>query len=248
MQKKTLVAAMVLALGTTALVPVQMPLLAQAATPKADKAYYDLYDAIIGGVDLDALSRKGSGEIFDAIVQSDPKFARMASSKEGIRDRFIAMCMPYFGLWMPRSLKIARERSVVALMPVLTPAEARELAQFYASPLGRKVISSVAGNITFSSQLEAGMQGGNFHDKQAAGADQRAGLEGGLDTLMASLSEEEKRELLAFGHKPVFQKIGAMNKALASVAIPTMDEISTPAEREEFGSRLQQFMAAEFGR
>ncbi|MEQ1497239.1 MAG: DUF2059 domain-containing protein [Novosphingobium sp.] len=253
MRKISLLAPLLAVLAGTTLAPAltsaqAAPPMVVSVTPDADKAYFELYDSIIGAVDLEAMSAMASGEVFDAIVRNEPEFARKVSGKKGIRDRFIAMCLPYFRAWIPRSIKIARDRSVAALAPVMTPAEAREMARFYGSPLGRKISAAMARNMTFASQLDAGIQSGDFDDEQAARADERKGLSSGMDQLMESLTPAEKRQLIAFGQTPASKKINAMNRALGSVVTPSSEEISTPEEREDFQAAMMQFLSDEFGR
>lgn len=238
---KTIAAAALLAAAPA--VQAQSASPANAATALPDKAYGQLYDAIIGGFDFDALGARMVDDVYNSILRARPEMAALDQQRPGMRQRFAAICMPYFKLWLPRSRDIARQRSVIELAKSLTPADARQLAGFYTSPLGQKVIKAVGNNLTFDATIDASMKGKG----SAAGqrTDAQNSTAAATSELLETLTPTERREFEAFMKSGAFNRIGAMNAALARSKNPTPEEISTPEERAAFGKAIVDFLSAE---
>jgi hypothetical protein len=216
---------------------------AQAAAAQPDRAYGQLYDAIVGGFDFDAMGLKMVGDVYDSMLRARPELAALDKQRPGMRERFAALCMPYFKLWLPRSRDLARQRSVVELAKSVTPADARQLAGFYGSPLGRKVIKAVGNNLTFDATIDASIKGnGTASGKRA---DMQSSIAGATGEFLKSLTPAEQREFNAFAQGNAFKQVGAMNAALARVKNPSSDEISTPEERAAFGKAIVDFLTSE---
>lgn len=216
---------------------------AQAAAPQPDKAYGQLYDAIVGGFDFDSLGARMVDDVYNSLLRARPEMATLDQQRPGMRQRFAAVCMPYFKLWLPRSRDIARQRSVIELAKSLTPADARQLASFYTSPLGQKVIKAVGNNLTFDATIDSSIKGKGA----AAGAktDMAKSVAGATGDFLKSLTPAEQREFEGFMKSGVFNRIGAMNAALARTKSPAPEEIATPEERAAFGKAVVDFLAAE---
>lgn len=216
---------------------------AQSTAPQPDRAYGQLYDAIIGGFDFDALGAKMVDDVYDSLLRARPEMAALDKQRPGMRDRFAAICMPYFKLWLPRSRDLARQRSLTELAKSLTPADARKLAGFYGSPLGQKVIKAVGNNLSFGATIDASIQG----KSSAAGekADMQSSIAGATGEFLKSLTPAEQREFEAFMQGGVFTRVGAMNAALARAKSPTPEEIATPEERAAFGKAIVDFLTSE---
>lgn len=216
---------------------------AQAAAPQPEKAYGQLYDAIIGGFDFDALGARMVDDVYNSMLRARPEMAALDQQRPGMRQRFAAVCMPYFRLWLPRSRDLARQRSVIELAKSLAPSDARQLAAFYSSPLGQKVIKAVGNNLTFGAAIDASIQGKG----SAAGerTDMQNSVAGATGEFLKSLTPAEQREFAAFMQGDAFKRVGAMNAALARTKSPTPEEISTPEERAAFGKAIVDFLTAE---
>lgn len=220
----------------------------QTATGQLDKAYSDLFDTVTGAADLDVLSRNAAGDIFDSLVRNRPDFAEKAATKPGLRDRFIAACEPYLKLWTPRSLNVVRQRSAAELAKIVTPADARQLITFYASPLGRKTVKMAAGSLTFNNLADATMQGKAVAEGYKADrAEFDRNLRSASGEFVESLTPAERREFQAFMQTSAFKKLDAMNSALARITPPGENEISTPEERQAFTNVIVKFFTDEFG-
>lgn len=215
----------------------------QAAAPQPDKAYGQLYDAIIGGFDFDSLRDRMVDDVYTSVLRARPEMAALDQQRPGMRQRFAAICTPYFKLWLPRSFDIARQRSVIELAKSLTPADARQLAAFYGSPLGQKVIKAVGNNLTFDATIDAAVKGKSAAAGQQTDAQSSAAAATG--ELLKSLTPAERREFLAFMEGDGIRRVSAMNAALARSKNPTPEEISTPEERAAFTKAIVDFLTAE---
>ena len=217
-----------------------------AAVPAADKAYFDLYDAVLNGFDMNALGDKAASDIYDALIRNRPEFAERLKDKPGIRDRFVQLCRPYFAIWLPRSIAVARSRTVTELKSALTPLEARQMAAFYTSGVGRKMIKVMGNNLDFDTILDTEIRGGNEQQsKQAFQTDINRSAHKGVGELLETLNPAERDEFIAFARSPLFRKVPAMNAAIARVKQPTQEDVSTPEERQDFTNAVIQFMTDE---
>lgn len=215
----------------------------QAASAQPDKAYGELYDSIIGGFDFDGLGVRMVDDVYSSLLRARPEMAALDKQRPGMRERFSAVCMPYFRMWLPRSRDLARQRSIVELAKSLPPADARQLAAFYGSPLGKKVIKAVGNNLTFEAMIDASAKGKGA----AAGAktDMQSSIAGAAGEFLNSLTPTEQREFAAFMQGNTFKQVNVMNAALARVKSPSSEEISTPEERAAFGKAIVDFLATE---
>jgi hypothetical protein len=216
---------------------------AQASAPQPDQAYGQLYDAIVGGFDFDSLGVRMVDDVYDSLLRARPEMAALDKQRPGMRERFAAICMPYFRLWLPRSRDLARQRSVVELAKSLPPADARQLAGFYGSPLGKKVIKAVGNNLSFDATIDASIKGKGA----AAGtrADVQNSVVGATGEFLKSLTPAEQREFNAFIQSGALNRVSAMNAALARAKSPTSEEISTPEERAAFSKAIVDFLTSE---
>lgn len=216
---------------------------APAAAAQPDKAYGQLYDSIVGGFDFDALGARMVDDVYNSMLRARPEMAALDKQRPGMRERFAAICMPYFKLWLPRSRDLARQRSIAELAKSLTPADARQLASFYTSPLGQKVIKAVANNLTFDAVIDASIKGNRSAASEKT--DMANTAAGATSEFFKSLTPAEQREFEAYVKSGMFNRIGLMNAALARSKSPGPEEISTPEERAAFGKAIGEFLAAE---
>ena len=227
----------VLALAAGALLPTaalaQTAPTAQSAKPA--QAYFNLYDAMIGGMDLSAMTDNAADSIFDGMVRNDPTFGALVKGKPQLRDKFRAAARPFLSVWLGRSTTVRRGQIAQNLAGKLTPADAQEIADFYSSPLGRKVLGAVTRNLSLDSTVDSSMAGQSAASgSKARQADENRTMSGAMRDLMPTLTPAEQTQMLKYSQKSSFAKLPLIGKAFEETPEPGFEEISTPEEREGF--------------
>ncbi|MFM5948882.1 MAG: DUF2059 domain-containing protein [Novosphingobium sp.] len=229
-----------------ALLPAPLPAQTPAAPAPAqleaevDQAFYRLYDAMAAGADYSALAVNGADSIFDGLVRNEPRMAELSRRNPGLRGEFRTVAVPYLKVWMDRSTKIMRGRVAAQFARHFTVTEADEFARFYGSPLGRKMMKAISGNLQFDATVDQAVQSGDpGYDKGIADKDVEKGVDRALTKLLPTLTGAEQDQLLRFSKSPAFRKIGLINQVMDGVPQPGIDEMSTPEEREAFGRALR---------
>lgn len=239
---KTIIAA---ALASAALLSAPTPALAQsAAAPakaiaKADQPYFDLYDAIIGGLDLGQMAEISADAVFDGMVRNNPEFGSFAKGQPGLKGEFRIIAKPYLLVWVGRAMAIKRGPVVSKFKEQLAPNEAAELAAFYRSPLGRKVMRAVSSNVSAGNTVDSAMKnGGKSIDKNAIREDEADTMSAALQDLLPSLTAAEQKEMIAISRTSAFRKLEGVTEAMQSVPEPSFDQIATAEEKQAFGQAL----------
>ena len=210
----------------------------EAAAAAVDPAHYGLYDVIAGGLDIQAMAQSGADSIFDGMVRNEPRMAQLAKRNPGMRAEFNAVALPYLKTWMTRSTGVMRTRVATRFARHFTPAEAAELGQFYGSPAGRKLMKVLSGSMTFDNSVDQALQSGKSGEPMAD-ADLDKSLNAGVSRLLPLLTPTERAEFMRMSKRPVFAKLGLISQAMDGIEQPTIDEMSTPEEREGFGKAVR---------
>jgi hypothetical protein len=233
------------AVASAAVLSTPTPALAQsAAAPaqpiaKADQPYFDLYDAIIGGLDLDQMSETGADAVFDGMIRNSTEFGSFAKSQPDLKREFRTIAKPFLLVWIKRAMALKRDPIAAKFKEQLTPQEASELAGFYRSQLGRKVMKAISNNISASNTVDSAIKnGGKTVDKGAVRNDEADTMSAALQELLPSLTVAEQKEMIAFSKTSAFRKLEGATEAMQSVPEPSFDQIATEEEKRAFGLAL----------
>lgn len=218
-----------------------MPALAQSAPPpvaaaaKVDPAYLSIYDSVMDGIDMEAITISGTDAIFDGLVRNEPSFADMARRNPQMKAEFRAAALPFMRTWMQRSTAAVRERAAVRFSKVITVADAREIAAFYSSPLGRKFMKAVSKNVSFDNTVDDAIRSPSSSEtpKMSQG-DVDKTIGGALGSLLESLTPAEREEMVRISQRPFYRKLGLVSQALEGLEQPNMNDFSTEQERTDF--------------
>jgi hypothetical protein len=128
-----------------------------------------------------------------------------------------------------------RNKVAARLSNYFTVPEAREIAAFYASPLGQKFMKTVSGNMSFDATVDASMKSDSKDNTAGiADADLDKTVGRSMAKLIPTLTPAERAELMRFSQRPVYHKLPLIGKALEGLEQPSMDEFSTAEERDGF--------------
>ncbi len=207
---------------------------------QVDQAFYRLYDTMAGGADISVMSVNGADSIFDSLVKNEPRMAELSRRNPGLRGEFRTIAVPFLKVWMERSTKAMRGRVAVQFAKSFTVAEADEIARFYGSPLGRKMMQAISGNLKFDATADQAIKTGDPRYNQGiAEQDVEKGVDRALAKLLPTLTAAEQDQLLRISKSSAFRKLGLIGEVMAGVPQPGIDELSTSEEREAFGQALR---------
>ncbi|HSF11683.1 MAG TPA: DUF2059 domain-containing protein [Erythrobacter sp.] len=132
------------------------PPLFEAAPPvSADPdhpAFGDLIDAMQEAVDQDAAMAAMSASIAREYAKV-PEIAALEAAKPGLIDAVVAAMQPTLVTLGERVQQDYRPRMQALMARHLTSAEAGDLAAFYRSPLGRKLLTGASRSLTMENTL-----------------------------------------------------------------------------------------------
>lgn len=144
-----------LSLAVLLLVAPAAPLAAQeAAAAATSDPYLNFVRTVTGGVDNEVMLQRGLAQIGEAMLASDPAIAELEALFPGAVDQMLVAMTPM----MREHSETLRSRFEVQyadlLRDELTVAEARDAAAFYASPVGRRLLTSIQDNMTYDAQID----------------------------------------------------------------------------------------------
>ena len=151
MRRITLPLAALLLIAVTAL-----PLAAQSgpeASVEADP-YADFVAVFESSVDNPALLLRALDEVGEALRTGNPDVAAMEAQYPGAVDQLLAAMTPMLSQHSQNIRGQFQRELAVLLREHLTPAEAGAAATFYASPIGRRVMASIEGNMRFDALID----------------------------------------------------------------------------------------------
>lgn len=174
-----------------ALVLVAPPCAAQPATPVAAAAtpYERVYDTLVAQTD-DGPLIESALDWLELELAGDPNIAALEAANPGMIEAFRHSVRPVIVSYSQRVKLAYRPRMIALLEDGLTEAEAAEIADFYESPIGRRLVSGVSSNYRADAVL-----GTIQSDTRVTAADVRRDMDDASATTLQGLSAEEQQAL-----------------------------------------------------
>lgn len=120
---------------------------------RADDPFTDLVTTLEGVVDQEAMLERALQDMRFVLLQQDPKVAAMEVELPGTLDKMIAAMRPVMQRHMEASVREHRQEMAALLRASLTPAEAADMANFYVSPLGRRLVQGASESYSLKATL-----------------------------------------------------------------------------------------------
>ncbi len=147
------------------LAAVPHPALAAAPTPvpsspgtSADAPYFAVLDAIESGLDQEAAFRVVAGTIASELARSSPEMIEAEASYPGLSEALTQAILPSLRRHSQEVQAKFRPRLAAALKRQFTPEQAQDVAVFYRSPIGRKLMHKVERNYDGRATVTAAMR------------------------------------------------------------------------------------------
>lgn len=216
-----------LLLAFTALVLIAPPCAAQAdetATLSAT-AHERVYDTLIAQAD-DGPMIEASLDWLVHELMSDPNIAALDRENPGLVKALRSAVRPIIVGYSQRVKVSYRPKMIAALEADLTGPEAAEIAQFYASPIGRVLVSGVSQNYRPDAVL-----GTLETDEKVSTTEVRRDMNSATQATLQSLSAEQTEELYReIAAHPAVEKLALVIPQITALRAQMEEEPMTAEE------------------
>jgi len=201
---------------------------APSASPSqvADAAHADVYTSIIEAVDENLVIDNISATMTSQMATADPAMAVLEKAYPGLSAAIVAAVRPHLMGYTRRVRELYRPRMIAVIAGHLTVAEAREVAAFYRSPVGRKLLGGVVRNTDGKNAMAVAIK-----DKAVTGEALTADSRSAVQRAMAGLTGDDFAEIgrQARAH-PALLKLNSLAAALRPVRLEMENSPLIPAE------------------
>lgn len=218
------VAVAVLTLGPVALLTAPAAALAQSA-PATDPVYADLIAAIEQTVDQEQVITTALGAL-ERQFATTPEFAAADAASPGLIAEVAEGLRPILTQQNRRVQSQYRPEMIALFAQSMTPDEARSVAAFYRSNLGRKLVGNVAGAYTPDATL-SGIQSDVPITADQVRSDINAAVASGISKLTAEELAEMGQMALA---NPALLKLQQINPDIQLIRVKMENEPLTAEE------------------
>jgi len=222
------------------------PLAAQEApTPEEAQAIYaDTYDAINEGVDNEA-GLDSTMKVVRREFASVPAIAAADAMSPGLIDEIMTELRPVFGDYQERVRVLYRPRMIAVIAGGLTPSEAGDVADFYRSELGRRILDSASRNYSPDATLDGISELEEEDDFEATRQDVETDLRNASAAAMKELRDEDFATFARLAiEKPALLKLNTISPQIVSLRAEMENE--QPNAQEE--ARIQTVVESVFAR
>lgn len=234
MKHLTLIAILLLAPSAGAAHAQPAPAQSTQATTQID-AYADLYNSINEGVDNERVIDQISATIAQQLATADPALVEMEAAFPGYAAALTRAIRPAFARYSNRVREEYRPKMIAAFVEVMTPGEARDAAELYRSPLGRKMLGGVVANYDAKATVASGLKDDDIGG-EAIAADQRATVR----KTIAQFTQEELAELDLFARtRPGLRKLGLIGAKTTALRVAMENEPMTGSEEQELNQSIE---------
>lgn len=239
-------ASILLVLTPMAALPAYAQTAASAAPITADP-YDDIYAAIQESADLDRQLDLLSTTIAQQIASADTSLAIAETRYPGLSQAMVNSFRPVLSSYSARVREDYRPRMVAVFRNRLSDSEARDVAAFYRSPMGRRLLGGVVDNYDAKATITSALKDKNV-DSAAVRADSDAAVRGAL----AQFSQADFAQLGELAQRqPGLLKLGAIGTELGPIRTAMENAPMTPAEEKALEAAIVAAMdshIAKFGR
>lgn len=205
-----------------------------AAPAQQVSAHLDLVLAIQEGVDVD-LTIENQLAVVRSMWGQDPNMVAAEATYPGLFDAMIAAARPVI---MRQNLEVQKEfqpRFAAALAEKLSDAEARTIADFYRSPMGRKLMAAMSANMDSRASIEGFVETGEVDM-----GDFKSDVDSSTAKTLSGLSQSDMEELgRLYMEEPALLKLTTLQPAMVPVRAEMEKAGATPERQQEIYSVIE---------
>ncbi len=221
-------------LASALLLAIAAPVPASAVEPAAGALQAELSPherilvAMESGVDVEQQLSGVIDTMAEQLVTASPELTELESRVPGLSRAAAEAMRPIFRRYSARVRELYRPRLIAVFAEIFTPAEAVDVAEFYASPIGRKLTGGVSEAFDGDEMVAAAIKGGDIPDTAIISDTRRAARRA-----VARLSQEE---LAALGElaqaRLALRKLSALSARLRPLQIEMQNAPMLPDEEK----------------
>lgn len=198
------------------------------AQQASGSAYAEVYDSILEAVDEGVVIDNISATMTSQMATADPTMAELEKTFPGLSAAIVAGVRPHLLGYTRRVRDQYRPRMIAVIAGQLTVAEARDVAAFYRSPVGRKLLGGVVRNTDSKNAMAAAIKDQEVTN-EALSADSRSTVQRAI----AGLTREDLAEIgrQARAH-PALLKLNGLAAAMRPVRLEMENSPLLPAEEQ----------------
>lgn len=218
-----------------------LPAHAQAAdaAPVAFDPYEDIYAAIQESAQTERQLDQLSATMARQIASADTSLAIAETRYPGLSQAMVTSFRPVLSSYSARVREVYRPRMVAVFRSRLNDSEARDVAAFYRSPMGRRLLGGVVDNYDAKATITSALKDRDV-DSAAVRADSDAAVRGALAQFsqadFAALGELAQRQ-------PGLLKLGAIGTELGPIRAEMENAPMTPAEEKALEAAIVAAMS-----
>lgn len=163
-----------------------------------------------------------------------PELVEAEAKYPGLSRAMAAAMRPVLRAYTNRIRETFEPRFIAVLRGALTPVEARDIADFYASPLGRKLLGGISDSYDGKATVADALKGGDI-SAEALAADNRTTVRRAL----ARFTPAEMAEMGALARrKPALLKMSAIGESFKPLRLEMENTPLQPAEEQALESAI----------
>lgn len=221
----------VLALQVTA-----PPIAAQSPPGPAAAAnpHEAIYLTMLAGTDPEQQLSTLTTTMAQQFATASPELIEGEAKYPGMARAMAQAIRPVLRSYTNRLREAYQPRFIAVLAQTFTVAEARDIAMFYASPLGRKVLGGVSDSYDGKAAVASAINGGEV-TADAVATDQRVAVR----RTLARLTPADTAELEALARRqPALLKLGTLGTRMAPLRLEMENAPLLPAEESAIESAV----------
>ncbi|MEL6737720.1 MAG: DUF2059 domain-containing protein [Pseudomonadota bacterium] len=171
---------------------------------------------------------------------SVPEIAAANAMSPGLIDEMMTEMRPLMRDYQERVRVLYRPRMIAILADGLTPAEASDVAAFYRSELGRRILGGVSRNFSPDATLDSVSELEEDEDFEATREDVETDLLNASAASMQELRDEDFATLARLAaEKPALLKLNAIMPQIVSMRAEMENEQTTSEEDARLQSAIE---------
>ncbi|MFO6446007.1 DUF2059 domain-containing protein [Erythrobacter sp. NE805] len=225
----------------------------EAASPAAaeDPAYGELFAAMLDSADQQA-AYDGIAASIAREYAKVPEIAALEAAKPGLIAAIVTGLRPALVSYGDRVRAQYRPRMLAAFARHLSPAEARDIAELYRSPIGRKLMAAMSRNVTADSVVSgigtAMAEGKDPNAVEVSRSQVEADMRRATASAMGELTPADFEALGQMArNKPALFKLNLVRGDIMQLRTAMENEPPTPDEEKRIEAAVIAAMTAHMG-
>jgi hypothetical protein len=214
------------------------------AAKQASDNHTRFYETIVRGSDQELILDNLVRDITAQMITSDPNYIALEQLDPGLGSDLVEAIKPAIRAYRERAMAQYAPRLIGVAQEMFTAEEAGQLADFYASAVGRRLMQVVSGNVAVGQRIDPAIDGKPVTARAIASDDAAT-----LRNTMADLSPADVAEIAAFvTSNPAAARLGEFSQRTLPIRTEMENEPPNAEELAQIERLVDRFMATRLGR